>query len=401
MSELRFLVLEDHAFQRAVAVRALHRIGHREVLEASDGHEALMQLRLRGAVDIALCDMRMMGMDGLMFLRKAGEAGLVRAVVIVSELAPDLRRAVERILALQDFHLLGSIEKPLDPRVLEKVLERYRACPGRFAAKPSGNGPAPSEQDVRQGLERQEFRAHYQPKISLGSGECVGAEVLVRWVRNDGGVLAPAEFLPVVERCRLFDELFAELLDQGLAVQRMIQAYGHNFRLAFNLDASQLTNHHLAELIRLALQRHELPASGLMFELTEGSLVKAPAASLESMVRLRMMGCGLSIDDFGVGYSSLERLCQMPFNEIKLDAGFVRNMMQQGSYRAVIRNTLKLARELDMTVVAEGIESEAQLNCLKLMGCDVGQGYYYARPMSSVDLMAWLFERKARINRQA
>ncbi|EIM18904.1 EAL domain-containing protein [Pseudomonas chlororaphis] len=396
MSELRFLVLEDHGFQRAVAVKALHKIGHHQVLEASDGHEALLQLRAHGAVDIALCDIRMMGMDGLMFLRKACEARLVHAVVIVSELAPDLRRVVERILALQHFQLLGSIEKPLQTQVLEKILSRYQVCQDQYRGRPAGNAFAPSEQDVRQGLRRREFCAYFQPKLSLDSGECVGAEVLVRWVKRDGSVLSPAEFLPVIERCGLFEALFVDLLDQGLSLQRMIQDYGRSLRLAFNLEASQLEDDHLVDLIRQALQHHELPASGLMLELTEGALVRAPAASLENMVRLRMMGCGLSIDDFGVGYSSLERLCQMPFNEIKLDAGFIRNMMQQPRYRIVIRSMLKLARELEMTVVAEGIETEVQLNCLKQMGCDVGQGYYYARPMSGVDLMTWLFGRNVK-----
>ncbi|MBU4634020.1 EAL domain-containing response regulator [Pseudomonas chlororaphis] len=390
MSELRFLVLEDHGFQRAVVVKALHRIGHYQVLEASDGHEALQQLETQGAVDIALCDLRMMGMDGLKFLRKACEARLVRAVVIVSELAPDLRQAVEQIVALQSFQLLGSIEKPLVTQVLEKILSRYQAEQDRYLSWSTRTVPALLEQDVRQALRRQEFCAYYQPKVCLESGECIGAEVLVRWEKHDGRVLLPAEFLPVIERCSLFEVLFSQLLDQGLSLQRMIQSHGRSFRLAFNLEASQLEDERLADFIRHALQRYELPASGLMLELTEGALVKVPVVSLENMVRLRMMGCSLAIDDFGVGYSSLERLCQMPFNEIKLDIGFTRNMMQQRRYWIVIRSVLKLARELEMNVVAEGIETEAQLNCLKRLGCNVGQGYYYARPMRGVDLMVWL-----------
>lgn len=401
MSELRFLVLEDHAFQRAVVVGTLHRIGHRKVLEAADGHEALGLLRMHGPVDIALCDMRMMGMDGLMFLRKAGEAGLVRAVVIISELAPDLRRAVERILVLQDFRLLGSIEKPLEPQVLEKILRQYQAGPEQLVGGSSLQTLQPSEQDIRRGFQRQEFRAYFQPKMSLESGECLGAEVLGRWVRSDGGVLSPREFMPVIERCGLLDALFAELLEQGLGMQGMIQGCGGSFRLSFNLDGSQLVDQRLFDHLRLALQRHSLPATGLTMGLTENALMQASAASLENMVRLRMMGCGLAIDDFGVGYSSLERLCQMPFNEIKLDASFIRNMMQQPRYRAVIRSTLKLARELEMSVIAEGIDSEALLNCVKHIGCDIGQGYYYARPMNSAELMGWLLEKNPEIRCQA
>nr|WP_253219495.1 EAL domain-containing response regulator [Pseudomonas chlororaphis] len=391
---MRFLVLEDHAFQRAVAVKVLHRAGYHEVLEAADGQEALVLLRERGAVDIALCDMRMMGMDGLAFLRGAGEAGLVRAVVILSELAPELRRTVDQILRMQSFRLLGSIEKPLDPHVLEKILKQYR---GQCGGDDSSVIQTPSDQEVRLGLDRREFRAYYQPKICLERSECVGAEVLVRWVRSNTCMLSPVEFLQVVERCNLYDELFADLLDQGLSMQRRVQGYRRDFHLALNFNVSQLASPGLIQVIQGALRRHELSASGLILELDEGAMAKVPDTSLETMVRLRMLGCGLSINDFGVGYSSLERLRQMPFNEIKLDAGFVHNMMQQPRYRTVIRDTLILARELKMKVVAEGIESEAQLSCLTQLGCDVGQGYYYARPMGGLDLMKWLFGRGAKI----
>lgn len=392
MAELRFLVLEDHAFQRAVAVRALQQIGHGQILQASDGAEALAQLRAHGAVDIALCDLRMIGMDGLMFLRKAGEEGLVRSVVIVSELAPDLREVVERILVLQGFQLLGSIQKPFQPQALKSVLAGYQASPKAIDDAGGDRFVQPSLAEVIEGVRRQEFRAYFQPKVDLKSGESIGAEVLVRWAREDGSVLSPGAFLPLIESNGLLDAMFVGLFDQGLATQRLIRSYGGNFRLAFNLHASQLADHKLINHIRDGLERHELSASGLIFELTEGALLKAPAAGMENMVRLRMMGCGLSIDDFGMGYSSLERLCQLPFNEIKLDAGFIRNMVQRDRYRTVISSTLRLARDLDMVVVAEGVESEEQLNCLKAMGCDIGQGYYYARPMSSVELMAWLFE---------
>lgn len=393
MSELRFLVLEDHAFQCGVAVRALQRIGFLQVLRAADGSEALSLLCRHGAVDIALCDLRMIGMDGLMFLRKAGEAGLVRAVVIVSDLEPDLRRVVERILVLHGLQLLGSVEKPLRLGPLKRILDQYHELSKSFVGHSPLHLAQPSEAEVRLGFERQEFRAYFQPKVQLQTGESIGAEVFVRWVRDGGSVLAPSVFLPVLERCGLLDAMFAELLHQGLAAQRLVQSRGCHFHLAFNLDISQMHDPELANTIRLGLQRHELSAHGLIFEMAERALVKASAASLENMVRLRMMGCGLSIDDFGIGYSSLGRLCQMPFSEIKLDAGLVRNMVQEDRYRTVISSTLKLARDLDMSVVAKGIETEEQLNCISAMGCDIGQGYYFARPLSSVELMVWLFDK--------
>ncbi|CRL51643.1 EAL domain-containing response regulator [Pseudomonas sp. URMO17WK12:I11] len=401
MSELRFLVLEDHAFQCELAVRALQRIGFCHVMRAADGGEALSLLHRHGAVDVALCDLRMIGMDGLMFLRKAREAGLVRAVVIVSDLEPGLRRVVERILVLQGLQLLGSIEKPIRFRPLKRLLDKYLALSGASIRHSPLHLAQPSEAEVRLGFERQEFRASFQPKVQLQTGESVGAEVFVRWVRDGGSVLAPSVFLPVIERCGLLDAMFAELLDQGLATQKLVQSRGRHFHLAFNLNASQMLDPELANTIRLGLQRHELSAHGLTFEMTESSLITASTASLENMVRFRMMGCGLSVEDFGVAFSSPGRLCHMPFSEIKLDAGLTRNMVQENRYRAVINSTLKLARDLDMSVVAKGIETEEQLNCLRAMGCEIGQGYYFARPMSSVELVAWLFDKGQSVRWQA
>ncbi|UST72271.1 EAL domain-containing response regulator [Pseudomonas siliginis] len=396
MTELRFLVLEDHAFQCELAVRSLHRIGFCHVLRAADGCEALSLLHRHGAVDIAICDLRLVGMDGLMFLRKAREAGLVRTVLIVSDLEPDLRRAVERILVQQGLQLLGSIEKPIKFRSLKRILDQQLA----LSESPLRSSPfhlaQPSEAEVKLGFNRQEFRASFQPKVQLRTGEVVGAEVFVRWMRDGGGVLSPSVFLPVIERCGLLNGMLAELLDQGLATQKLVQSRGLPFHLAFNLNASQMLEPELANTIRLGLQRYDLSAHGLTFEMAEDSLITVSAASIENMVRLRMMGCGLSMEDFEGGHSSLGRFCHMPFSELKLDAGLIRNMVQENRDRTVISSTLKLARDLHMSVVAKGVETEEQLNCVTAMGCEIGQGYYFARPMNSVELVAWLSARACR-----
>lgn len=391
MPALRILVIEDHALQRLVMVRALNQLGYQQVLEAADGPEALMLLHTQGVVDVVLCCLRMTGMDGLMFLREAGRHKLVRSVIVCGELAPDLRSAVEQIVMLHGCELLGDIGKPLDKHRLCTLLDRFAPLRKATLVERMSVG-VPGEYDVRRAIERQELRAYFQPKFMLKTGETIGAEVLVRWVKADGRVFSPADFLPVVERCGLLDAMFLSLLDQGLRLQRHVQSHGKRFKLAFNLHISQMSSARLIEQIKERLKQHALPASGLQFELTEDGLLEAPAACLESMVRLRMMGCGLSIDDFGVGYSSLERLCQMPFNEVKLDGGFVRNMQEQPRYLAVVSSTLALAHELGMLVVAEGLETEAQLQCLTRMGCNLGQGYYLARPMNWVQTAAWLLQ---------
>ena len=389
---LRVLVLEDHAFQRSVAVNMLRALGCREVLEASDGAEALALLESVGTVDVALCDLQMDGMDGLEFLQRVGPSGQVKSVIISSSLSADLRRAVHQMVALLGMDLLGDVGKPLHAQVLADLLDKAVNRP--VTPLPAATAVTlASEAAVRQALAEQQLHAWYQPKFNLHTGEVCGVEVLCRWLHPTRGIISPALFMPVLERCGLLDALLFTQLEQALLVQSSAREQGFALNIAFNLQATQLASGELTSTLLSLLARHASSGASLTFELTESGLLEAPATSLETLVRLRMMGCRLSIDDFGAGFSSLQRLCQLPFNEIKLDADFIRNLEHEPRCRAAISSTLALGETLGMSVVIEGIETDAQRRELLALGCTQGQGYWYARPMSGVDLLGWLQQR--------
>ena len=392
-SSLRILILEDDSFQRAVAVRMFRSLGCHEVFEAADGSQALALLQQVGAVDIAVCDLQMEGMDGLAFLRRAGQSGCIRSVLLSSALSADLRRAAQQVIALLGLQLLGDVGKPLPAKELQALLDKYRGSCIRATSPDAVVQPA-CEDEVRQALALQQLQAWYQPKFNLRSGEVCGVEVLCRWMHPSKGVLPPALFIPVLERCGLMDELLFAQLDQALSLQEQARIQGYPLNMAFNLQTSQLANSQLTYTLKGILARHGTPGSRLTFELTENGLLQAPAASLENLVRLRMMGCRLSLDDFGAGFSSLQRLCQLPFNEIKLDGEFVRNLEHEPRCAAVIASTLALGNSLGMAVVVEGIETLDQLQRLLAMGCVEGQGYWFARPMSGQGLLHWLQQRE-------
>ncbi|MBV4487228.1 EAL domain-containing response regulator [Pseudomonas sp. SWRI153] len=391
---LRVLVLEDHPFQRSVAVNMLRTLGCREVFEASDGTQALALLETLGSVDVALCDLQMEGMDGLEFLQKVGASGQVRSVIISSSLSVDLRRAVHQMVGLLGLELLGDVGKPLPVQVVAQLLKKFVERP---QMKPSVALPVTlaSEAALRQAMAAQQLHAWYQPKFNLRSGDICGVEVLCRWLHPTRGMIAPALFMPVLERCGLLDDLLFAQIEQALAVQRLALAQGFALNMAFNLHATQLANAQLASSLKALLKREGANGANLTFELTESGLLEAPAISLESLVRLRMMGCRLSIDDFGAGFSSLQRLCQLPFNEIKLDADFTRNLADEPRCRAAISSTLALGETLGMNVVIEGIETDAQRRELLALGCAQGQGYWYARPMAAENLLVWLQQHRA------
>ncbi|WP_314385197.1 EAL domain-containing response regulator [Pseudomonas brenneri] len=386
---LRVLVLEDHLFQRSVAVNLLKQLGCGEVLEASNGSEALAVLQGAGSVDVVMCDLQMDGMDGLEFIQRISATGQVGAIIVSSGLPWDVRRAVSHMGALLGVNMLGDTGKPLQMETLQPLLER--ALSTRCAVpQPLPSLELADEQQVRLAICDHQLEAYYQPKFDLRTGAVVGVEVLARWNHPLQGVLSPAVFLPAMERGGLMDELLFCLMQQALALRWQALNQGIILDLAFNLQAAQLAEVELTAHIKRILAAHQTPGASVTFELTESGLLEVPAVSLENLVRLRMMGCRLSIDDFGAGFSSLQRLCQLPFNEIKLDAEFVRGLLHEPRCRAVIGSTLALGKTLGMSVVIEGIETAEQRQALLALGCTQGQGYWHARPMNGADLLRWL-----------
>ena len=386
---LRVLVLEDHLFQRSVAVSLLKQLGCGEVLEAANGNEALAALQRAGFVDVVVCDLQMDGMDGLEFIQRISATGQVGAIIVSSGLPRDVRRAVRQMGALLGVNMLGDIGKPLQADALQPLLE-LALSQRPVALEAQSPLDSADEQQVRRAILDQELEAYYQPKFDLQTGAVLGVEVLARWNHPFKGVLSPAVFLPAMERAGLMDELLFALMQQALTLQRSAKGQGLSLNLAFNLQAAQLADAGLTAHIKGMLAAHQAPCSGITFELTESGLLEVPAVSLENLVRLRMLGCRLSIDDFGAGFSSLQRLCQLPFTEIKLDGEFVRGLAHEPRCRAVIGSTLALGKTLDMSVVVEGIETAEQQQQLLELGCTQGQGYWHARPMGGADLMRWL-----------
>ncbi|BAU72070.1 EAL domain-containing response regulator [Metapseudomonas furukawaii] len=378
MKNLSILVLEDEPFQRLVAVTALRELGLGQIHEAAEGAEALDVLATCGGVDIVLCDLRMAGMDGLAFLHHASQGGLARSVILSSGVDPELRQATRALVGCLGLEFLGDLGKPFDMQRARRMIERHAH---RQPDAPSTPRQPPTLEDILRGLEQDEFEAWFQPKVHLRSGALAGAEVLARWRHPERGVLLPGQFLPLMESSGLIDRLFWQIFRQGLDLQRELSGRGRRVNLAFNLAPRQLEDREIATRVGQALEQTGLPGEGLTFELTETGLLEAPAASLESLVRLRLMGCGLAMDDFGAGYSSLDRLCELPFSQVKLDSAFVRKLTTQPRTGAIISGAVALAEAMDLSLVVEGVETTEQRERLLAMGCDLAQGFLFARPL--------------------
>lgn len=245
------------------------------------------------------------------------------------------------------------------------------------------------ETSLRQALDRGEFVLHYQPIFCLRTMAPRGVEALARWRREDGELVSPAEFIPVAEQSGLIVRLGAVVLAEACRAlcrwrQRVIG--GAPFFMAVNLSARQFSQPDLVRQVVTALRREGMAPSELKLEITESVLMEHPESAMPKLRGLRELGVGIGIDDFGVGYSSLAYLQRFPIDTLKIDRGFVSGMDEHGNM-VIVRSVINLAHSLGCEVVAEGIESLAQIVELGRLGCDLGQGFYYARPMAEENLL--------------
>lgn len=247
---------------------------------------------------------------------------------------------------------------------------------------------------LREGIERDELRVHFQPKIDLATGLTTGAEALVRWQHPDEGLLTPDRFLPVAERTGQMPRLTAWVLDAALREVQRWRANGFALSVAVNLSPENLTDTVLPGRLSQLLERYGLPGAALELEITEDMAMADPARTADVIRAINALGIGFALDDFGTGYSSLAHLKHLNCSELKIDRSFVRDIVSDEDDRVIVWSILDLARNLGMRTVAEGIESPEVVDMLAMMGCGVGQGFHYARPLDPDAFVAWCQEQR-------
>lgn len=252
------------------------------------------------------------------------------------------------------------------------------------------------ESDLRRALERDELFLHYQPIIDLQQGHLLGLEALVRWQHPERGLLGPQSFITLAEETGLIGMVGAHVLRtacQQLCVWRDEYPAAADLTISVNVSARQFREERLPLDIQRILRETTLPAAALVLELTESALMDDPHAALLTLVQLKGLGVRLAIDDFGVGYSSLSQLREIPVDQLKLDRSFVNELGQDPRSTAVVEAMLRLGQGLSLRTVAEGVETAANAAELRALGCDAVQGYHYARPLPADQVAAWLAPR--------
>lgn len=386
-ANLRFLIVEDHAFQRREWQRTLEGLGARTVYQAADGQGALDILRdASPPVDIVISDLDMAGMDGMEFVRHIGGSGVAISIILASALDRKLLASIATMTEAYGIRLLGVLEKPLTPR---KLLPLIRLHKPNVALPSVPSAPVFTLAQIAEALQNDEFEPYFQAKIDLATGQVKGAEALARWLHPHHGVIAPESFIQSMESGGLIDALTWVMLKKSAANCRAWRATGMNATVSVNLSIVSLNDVNIAERVTELVRSQDLNPAHMILEVTESGAVTDVGKVLENLARLRMKGFGLSIDDYGTGYSSMQQLSRIAFTELKIDRYFVMNAYKDASARVILEASLKMAKKLGIHSVAEGVETRADFDLLSRMHCEMAQGYFIAKPLPLAEFLRW------------
>ncbi|MDO9105734.1 MAG: EAL domain-containing protein [Methylovulum sp.] len=389
----RVLVVDDDPVARRQISMLLAGFGINEVVAVDSAAAALLEIARSDDIDLLISDLNMPGMDGIEFLRQLVDSGFQKCIVIISGVDDKLLQATAELFRAQGMQLRGALKKP----VAREMLLESLTMPCDVAAS-ANSAPAArisiAPDDIVAGIRRDEFTVHFQPKVDAATLRVVGVEALARWQR-DGKPVPPDEFIITAERHGLIGELSEVLLTKALIGGAQLADAGYPMTVAVNLSANWLTDIRLPEFILASIQITGFKAEHLVLEITETGVMGDMATAMDVMTRLRLKGFKLSIDDFGTGYSSLEQLQRIPFNELKLDRSFVRGAGEKSATRIILASTLTMAKKLKLATVAEGVETQADLDLVRGLGCDFVQGWLIAKAMPLDQLLEWLKRRGA------
>jgi EAL domain-containing protein (putative c-di-GMP-specific phosphodiesterase class I)/DNA-binding NarL/FixJ family response regulator len=395
--DLRFLVVDDDADQRYLLAHTLERMGMAAVADVASGGAALDVLeRTDTHVDIVITDLQMPGVDGMELIRHIGERSLPVSVILVSALDGVLLGSAATMTQAYGVRIIGAIEKPVTQEKLFAVLRGYQPVPSAAEA-PSDRTFEPRPDEVLAAIAAGQFEPFFQPKVELATGRVTGAEALARWRHPAYGILGPETFLPPLTLAGYLDDLsWIMLATSALEAGRWRDA-GLHLCVSVNVSSTSLADPGYADAVTQIVVGQGLEPSEMILEVTETEAIRNVATALENLTRLRMKGFRLAIDDYGVGYSSMQELSRMPFNELKIDRSFVAAAVASEKNRMMIGHTVDVAHLLGLKTVAEGVQSRAERDLLASLGCDMIQGYFIAEPMDGPEFLRWIFARRANV----
>ena len=380
------LVVDDSAVQRQHAVALCRGLGIAAVHEAADGLEALAAIEALDVMpSLLIVDLEMPRMDGIELIEELNRRGVRAPIALLSSREHPL---IESVQAL-GHSVVAGLRKPLSRETLEQILAAAAAFHAATPARSRLLRLPITVAMLRQAIVERAIVPHFQPKVDTRSCALQGVEALARWSHHTLGVVPPDEFIPIAESTGLIHALTLSIMEQAFAQCATWNAQGLVLSVAVNLSPRLLVHPEIVMQICELQRRYRLRAEQVILEVTESSVFDAAGAAPGVLARLRLKGFGLSIDDYGTGFSSLQQLTRIPFTELKIDRAFVCGAHRRKSVRTILESAIELAHRLQLATVAEGVDAVDDWRLLQSFGCTQGQGWLIAPAMPGAELQAW------------
>jgi EAL domain-containing protein (putative c-di-GMP-specific phosphodiesterase class I) len=392
---INILTVDDEPFMLKLNMRVLANLGYTSVTACEGALRALETMNLAAKpYDLILLDLNMPDIDGVEFLRYLVKRDYSGSVILVSGEDERVLQAAQRLMEAHQITSLGHLRKPVKPEMLAALLnhwkppaEQWLLATGEFTAAVKNY----TADKVHAAITNGQLVNHYQPKVSLTTGHVVGVETLVRWNHPVDGLVFPDQFIGVAEAHGLVCDLTRLVINGALTDARKWQQQSRmTMQMAVNVSMDDLGSLDFVDFLAGEVASVGMLPNQIVLEVTESKLVKDSRIPLEVLTRLRLKRFRISIDDFGTGHSSLAQLRDMPFDELKIDRGFVHRAWTDETVRAIYDTSVMLAKQLSMVIVAEGVEDRADWDFVCRSGCDIAQGYFIAKPMPAEALHDWV-----------
>jgi EAL domain-containing protein (putative c-di-GMP-specific phosphodiesterase class I)/ActR/RegA family two-component response regulator len=384
------VLLDDDPFMLKLLTHMLAQLGYTCVVACDSGQKALTQVReTRDVVDLIFLDINMPGMDGVEFIRRLVECQYGGSVILVSGENSRILESVEKLIGAHRLIALGCLQKPVKPEELARLMSTLKPNIGHRSPAHVSQHIYGGEQ-LRAAIAGGQLVNHYQPKVAMATGEVVGMESLVRWQHPEDGLIFPDRFLGLAEEQGVLTQVTTAVLTEAMKQAKAWWEAGYHLPVAVNISMDDLIALDFPDMAVALAASIGVNPQLLTLELTEGQVMRQLSTVLDVLSRLSLKRFRLSIDDFGTGHSSLAQLRDLPFDELKVDRGFVHGASTDGTREAICSASLRMAHQLQMQVVGEGIEDRDDWNFLSQLGCDVGQGYFIARPMPATEVVDWI-----------
>ncbi len=337
--------------------------------------------------DILILDLNMPDIDGIQFVVELQDRRFNGSVILISGANQRLLETSTAIVVRHGIPMLGWLSKPIAADKLTAMVDQWLPPVAKRERSERKNYQAHELSEAV--TERQLFNT-YQPKVDMNTGAVTGFEALVRWQHPQDGIVGPDQFIPAAEDSELIGSVTALVLDNALSDLRAFRRELGDVTMAVNLSMKNLEESDLPEKVSRLAETYSIKPDSLTLEVTESAIVEQHSLAIDTITRLRLRGFHVSIDDFGTGHSSMEKLRDIAFSQLKIDRGFVTSAAQDSAKNSIFLSSLHLAQYLEMSTVAEGIETEDDWAYVKEAGCDSGQGYFISKPLFAADVLDWV-----------